>query len=326
MNNYTEEWCKQMVSDHPQFDYWYRVYKLELLFLQFLRSQRKPEFVPYVESLGKIIPWMFALDHYHYARWMTVHVRDLLALENNCPEIHAQFIIGNFVTQKTTHKFSAIPHDQVHEQLNAMVKGDGGAIGVTENEAALTRWMVAGPETARLLNEYDDKQSVNKKHTERHHEQIPSVQKTFLSQVKSVTDVMEELGNPFADTSTDLYTLHTKLIMPDSVVHTVRTAEELGKTQYQRFVEERVNDNITAFNDTIHKNNLPLLTLVQERHLRSPLPRYPACRLMFNYFHGCTYHVKPETVIWMHFSHMRITLGLHHRRQIASCTKQPSLT
>ena len=72
---------------------------------------------------------------------------------------------------------------------------------------------------------------MNKKHTERHHEQIPSVQKTFLSQVKSVTDVMEELGNPFADTSTDLYTLHTKLIMPDSVVHTVRTAEELGKTQ-----------------------------------------------------------------------------------------------
>ena len=145
-----EEWCKQMASDHPQFDYWYRVYKLELLFLQFLRSQHTPEFVPYVESLGKIIPWMFVLDHYHYARWMTVHVRDLLALENNCPEIHAQFIIGNFVTQKTTRKFSAIPHDQVHEQLNAMVKGDGGAIGVTENEAALTRWVVASPETATL--------------------------------------------------------------------------------------------------------------------------------------------------------------------------------
>ena len=68
--------------------------------------------------------------------------------------------------------------------------------------------------------------------------------------------------------------------------------------------------------------------LVQERHLRSPLPRYPACRLMLNYFHGCrpTYHVKPETVIWMHFSRMRITLGLHHWRQIASCIKQPSLT
>ena len=73
-----------------------------------------------------------------------------------------------------------------------MVKGDGGIIGVTEKEAALTRWMV--------------------KDTDRHHEQIPSVQKTFLSQVKSVIDVLEELGIPFADTSTDLYMLETKRI------------------------------------------------------------------------------------------------------------------
>ena len=88
---------------------------------------------------------MVALDHYHYARWMTVHVRDLLALEANCPTTHAQFIKGNFVTQKTTHHFSTLAHDQVHEQLNAMAKGDGGVIGITET--APRRWMVAGPET-----------------------------------------------------------------------------------------------------------------------------------------------------------------------------------
>ena len=148
---------------------------------------------------------MFALDHCHFARWMTVRVRDLLTLEVNSPTTHGEFHEGNFVTQKTTHKFSVLAHDQVHEQLNAMVKGRGGVIGVTEKEAALTGWMVAGPETARPLTEYDDKHSMKTKDTDRHHEQIPSVQKTFLCQVKGVTDVIEELGNPFADTSTDLY-------------------------------------------------------------------------------------------------------------------------
>ena len=58
--------------------------------------------------------------------------------------------------------------------------------------------------------------------SERHHEQIPSVQKTFLAQTKSVTDVIEELGNPFADTRTYLHTIDSKLIMPDNVVHTIR--------------------------------------------------------------------------------------------------------
>ena len=48
--------------------------------------------------------------------------------------------------------------------------------------------------------------------------------------------------------------------MPDSVVHTIRTAEDTCKAQHQTFVAERLNCNIAAFNDTVHKNNLPLLT------------------------------------------------------------------
>ena len=40
--------------------------------------------------------------------------------------------------------------DQAHEQLNANVKGDGGVIGLTQNDTALHRWIVAGPDVARL--------------------------------------------------------------------------------------------------------------------------------------------------------------------------------
>ena len=36
--------------------------------------------------------------------------------------------------------FSGIAIDQAHEQNNASVKGDGGAVGLTENLAALRRW------------------------------------------------------------------------------------------------------------------------------------------------------------------------------------------
>ena len=34
---------------------------------------------------------------------------------------------------KTVHIFVAIAHDHAHEQLNADVKGNGGAAGLTEN-------------------------------------------------------------------------------------------------------------------------------------------------------------------------------------------------
>ena len=133
----------------------------------------------------------------------------------------------------------------------------GGVVGIIKNEAALTHCMVTGPETARLLNEYDEKHSRSTNDNGRHHEQIPSVQKNFLAQVKGVTDVIEGLGNPFSDTSTELYTVDNKVVMPDSVLQAIRTAEDVGKTQYQKFVKERINDKAAAFNDSIQKNSLP---------------------------------------------------------------------
>jgi len=56
-----------------------------------------------------------------------------------------------WVVQKTSNVFSSIPIDQAHEQNNRLVKGAGGAVGLTENPNALKRWTIAGPEQARIL-------------------------------------------------------------------------------------------------------------------------------------------------------------------------------
>ena len=67
------------------------------------------------------------------------------------PEIAKRFSDGNFTIQKTNRVFSAIPVDQAHEQNNGYIKGDGGAVGLTDNPNALQHWMIAGPEVARII-------------------------------------------------------------------------------------------------------------------------------------------------------------------------------
>jgi len=37
------------------------------------------------------------------------------------------------MVQETNRPFSAIPVDKAHEQNNAAIKGDGGAVGLTDN-------------------------------------------------------------------------------------------------------------------------------------------------------------------------------------------------
>ena len=251
-----DDWCQQMSTDHPQFLYWMKTLQLELLFLQFMRAQREGDFLEYIESLRKIVPLMFAMDHFHYARWLSVHIQDLDQLQNDCPDLWQELVNGHFVTQKTNNLFSMMAHDHVHEQLNAVVKGDGGIIGITENEPALRRFMVAGPETARVLSEVESRHAATKNSP--HHEQTSGTQQRFAKDVLNTVKAFNEMGNPFTETSTDLLAMDTKLIMSEDVVQAIKSASEIGEHQYKTFVDERLQKMTKSFYDTIPKNNLPL--------------------------------------------------------------------
>ena len=79
---------------------------------------------------------MFALDLTNYSRWLPVHIRDLLILNEKHPSVFAEFVRGKFVVQKSQHFFSLIALDHNHEQENEIIKGDGRAVGLTKNPIA----------------------------------------------------------------------------------------------------------------------------------------------------------------------------------------------
>jgi len=130
------------------------ILNFEILVLSFIRSLRESDFELYKETLSSLIPYSFGLDHVNYSRWLPIHLRDMVSLESKHPGIYREFAKGNFTIRKSTRVFSNMAIDQAHEQSNAVVKGDGGAIGLTEDSAALRRWMVAGPEISRLVGEF----------------------------------------------------------------------------------------------------------------------------------------------------------------------------
>ena len=86
---------------------------------------------------------------------VSVLLRDMGSLKEVHPTVFAEFMKGNFVVKKTANRFSAIAIDQTHEQNNASVKDDGGAVGLTGNPPALRRWMVSGLEMARVTGEFE---------------------------------------------------------------------------------------------------------------------------------------------------------------------------
>ena len=100
-------------------------------------------------------------------------------MESLPASIHKEFEEhGNWVVLKTIHRFSSIQIDQTHEQNNDLVKRSGSAVGLTENPSAVKKWMIAGPEQARLLKVFDQ-EYISEDGNKQHHEEVMSTQKIF---------------------------------------------------------------------------------------------------------------------------------------------------
>ena len=167
--------------------YWDFILRYETLILIFVRAHREKNFALYIEVLEELTPLFFALDHVNYARWLPVHIRDMKCLPGPIKDEFEKQC--HWVLSKTNNKFSAIPIDQAHEQVNSYVKSSGGCIGLTENLVAFRRWMLSGPELARLQKQFDKEymSGVDPEHPRNfhNHEQGLATQKTFQSRLKA---------------------------------------------------------------------------------------------------------------------------------------------
>ena len=258
-----DDWHSRQMSAQPQFAFWTLVLECELAVFAFVRSIRSANFQQYIASLQNLVPWFFIMDRTHYARWLPVHIRDMVELQHSNPGVFQEFSRGRFTVNKTNRSFSAIAIDHAHEQINATVKGDGGVIGLTESENALRRWLIAAPEIARLLDEFkrnssepDSEDNKSASDMPAHHEVKPSVQSCFLKDVKALIHKFEQLGNPFQDDSATLSSLQSKHVIEHATAAAVCTILEEGKRQYGQFVKERLVDRSVSLFRTLKRNKL----------------------------------------------------------------------
>lgn len=255
-----EQWRKDMIKKSPTIQYWDTILSIEILILVFVRAHRENNFSLFVEVLEIIVGFFFAFDHYNYARWVSVHIRDMSSLPSSIEDLKSKWVVP-----KTQHRFSRLPFDHNHEQLNAELKGKGGIIGLTESPVALQRWLLCGPEVARCISEFEselerERSSSPSAREFLHHEEGLTAQKNFKQQVNCLVDVIDDFGNPFKDDCSELLVLNTRACADDSVVETVRCVEALGKAQYEQYKTEVLTNKTASIHDAIKRNSLPLFS------------------------------------------------------------------
>ena len=252
-------WIREMKEKSAQFFYWYTGMELELLLLTMITSERAGLFEQYCRSLRAVVKWFFTFNHVHYARWLSVHIRDLDLLPQRNPKINRLFSDGYFVLQKSRRKFSGMGLDQAHEQNNATLKSDGGVPGLTTQEDQLVKWSLWSPEVLRVCQEFEKSLGVESTETIMpHHECTVSHQKLFDKHVSQMVSAVGDCGNPFSSTTNELYRIHTGDLLDENSIKCLRSLENLGETQYTTFVKERLIDRKKPITDAIERNRIQL--------------------------------------------------------------------
>ena len=146
-------------------------------------------------------------------------------------------------------------------------KKDGAAVGLLQNPKALLRWMVAGPELARFIGEFEDNcldggAGKTTRTNLKLHEHTASAQVKFATEVGALVQVhvLEDMGNSFMEESEYLLVLDSRDVADPAIVQTVREIEKTGQDQYDKYMTERVIERTTPVFDSISKNQIPLFS------------------------------------------------------------------
>ena len=236
---------------------------MKLLVLQFVRSVRTGNRDIYIASITNITYFFFALNHFNYARWTPVHVRDVLTLPELHPEVNRHFQEGRFTINKTGKLFSNIGLDHGQEQNIKNFKHHGGPLPFTHLPDQLLLYLISGPEVTNHLTFFKDLISPNNNDSIYHHEQTKAYQSMFVEHTKLLYSKYKEYGNVFSDKTGSLYNLSTWLTLPSSTIDSLVSLESIGKEQYETFVRERLVERTVAIDSPIHSNKLQLMKIIK---------------------------------------------------------------
>ena len=180
-------------------------------------------------------------------------------MKNLPNEVFEQFARGHFTVKQSDRQFSAIAIDQAHEQNNKIVKIDGGAIGLMDDEQSLIEWAVSGPSISQMVKDVNSDIMMDLCELNSPHHVFEA---SFRNHRNLLLKSFCQFGNPFKETREDLINIVSKVVFPKVASYSVMKAYDLGQEQVDLFFKKRISNlelvKKESLYDTIHRNRFML--------------------------------------------------------------------
>ena len=227
-----------------------------------------------------MLPWDFAYDHTNYVRWGSLYCSEMLDLTNYNPEFFAQCELGNHTINRLKCKYQSFNNVWTDMDIEQSVNRDcgvlGGLTGIVTNTEALHRGCLTSHLRASVTYAFktnlcglgkDDRNYTRKEAT------TNRISKEATQMVKTVSTVTERMINPFqimeqCDTNDtevmQLLNIAIGSVAPQEIADDLQKAKEIGKNQFEKFVEKRINSNEEDFYKAVTRNDLKTFSSLEK--------------------------------------------------------------
>ena len=103
-----------------------------------------------------MIPYMVSAGHRNYAVCLPLHLTDMRGLAESAPDVHTEFINGNFCVHRTTGTFNGIWVDLAHEQTYNRDGKTSLMKGTSQNPAARENYLKTAPFLNAVSQQIED--------------------------------------------------------------------------------------------------------------------------------------------------------------------------
>ncbi|XP_035662311.1 uncharacterized protein LOC118406391 [Branchiostoma floridae] len=243
--------------------FWTSYVDMVQLLLGLKRGSREGDWNLHLSSVKEIIPWLFAYDKLHYARYLSVYLSDMCHLPEEHPDTFEYLRSGGFSVQiGQDNPFGRIPVDQTCEEtINKDTQTPGGTKGFSLKPNAVSKYYLVAEYRSTFLRHLKAMLHIggSTKHNDLQHTRIAKDE----ADVKSLVSILQDTWlNPFDPDLQDLVCLSTGKVATPDVEHDLLRAKDVGEEAYRAFREQRLESDPPQvnFHDTMTKAKLKTFT------------------------------------------------------------------
>ena len=177
----------------------------------YVRAERAGIWDEHLAAVQRMLPYTISSGHIRYASCLPIYLHDMAALPAKHPQVHEQFVMGNFTVHRTSGKFNGVWADLALEQTYNREGKTSLLKGITMNPTATEKYVKSAPLMTKVSESVKSMVHLNKQSLGHHHGESAKSSEGERAMIVNIKhNVESSMINPFRHPNkTDLVNVAT---------------------------------------------------------------------------------------------------------------------